>query len=386
MKKILLVDDDAVVRSLYQRKLEAGGLEVTLAEDGLQAMQLLDTFTPDLVLLDLMMPKFSGENVLRFIRSRPKLAKLPVVILTNAFMSEQARIVSVLGVRRAIIKAECTPEKMLEIARQILGLTPPAVPTPTADALPPAGGRSPAREQFLEDAGGQITDLRELCKELKSDPEAAVRAGQLGEIYRQTHHFTGAAGLAGCHHLALLGGALEALLIELVEKPQLVNSSTARTVVSTVEYLALLLEDARIGRRAETLTGDVLVVDDDPLANRIAAAALSRAKLNVRTTENPLTALELLTHTHFDLFLLDIEMPQMNGYELCRKIRCLPGYDQTPVIYITAHSDFEGRSRSILAGGKDLIAKPIFPIELAVKAVTHLIRGRLAASGPPVTS
>ena len=60
MKKILLVDDDAVVRLLYQRKLEQGGFEVALAEDGLQAIQLLGAHTPDLVLLDLMMPKLSA--------------------------------------------------------------------------------------------------------------------------------------------------------------------------------------------------------------------------------------------------------------------------------------------------------------------------------------
>lgn len=109
---------------------------------------------------------------------------------------------------------------------------------------------------------------------------------------------------------------------------------------------------------------------------------MSRAKLSVRTTENPLTALDLLAQSRFDLFLLDIEMPHLNGYELCRNIRCLPAYEKTPVIYITAHGDFESRAKSILAGGNDLIAKPIFPIELAVKAVTHLIRGRLAASVP----
>ncbi|MEI2726414.1 MAG: response regulator [Verrucomicrobiota bacterium] len=106
MKKILLVDDDAVVRLLYQRKLEQGGFEVALAEDGLQAIQLLGAHTPDLVLLDLMMPKLSGDNVLRFIRTHPKLAKLPVVVLTNAFMSDQARTVSALGVARAIVKAD----------------------------------------------------------------------------------------------------------------------------------------------------------------------------------------------------------------------------------------------------------------------------------------
>jgi len=381
MKKILLVDDDAMVRTLYRRKLEQNGFEVGLAEDGLQAIRMLGTFAPDLVLLDLMMPKLDGENVLRFVRSHPTLSRLPVVILTNAFMSDQARMVSDLGVTRTIIKTECTPEKMLEIAGQILGITPPAAiaSSPTA-APPPAAAPDPARERFLTTIGSQIGDLRDLGQEFKTDAESAARSGILAELYCQVHRLTGGAGLVGCHHLALMGGALEALLFELGERPQLVNSSTARTVATAVEYLGVLFDDARIVRRAETLTGEVLVVDDDPLANRIAQAALQRAKLNVHTAENSVIALSLLAQTRFDLFLLDIEMPQLNGYDLCRKIRCLPGYEKTPVIYISAHGDFESRVKSIVAGGNDLIAKPILPLELAVKAVTHLIRGRLAAT------
>jgi len=385
MKKILLVDDDVVVRTLYRRKLEQGGFEVGPAEDGLQAIQKLGTgaFLPDLVMLDLMMPKLSGESVLRFVRSHPQLAKLPVVILTNAFMSEQAQMVGDLGVTRAIIKTECTPDKMLEIAYQILGVTPPP-PASSPTATPPStGSLEPAGEQFLATTGSQINDLRDLGQEFKADPESATRSGILAELYSQIHHLTAAAGLAGCRHLALMAGALEALLFDLGERPQWINSSTARTVAAAVEFLIVLFEDARTVRRAETWTGEVLVVDDDPLANRIAQAALQRAKLNVRTAENPVLALGLLAQTHFDLFLLDIEMPQLNGYDLCRKIRCLPGYENTPVIYISAHSDFESRAKSIVAGGNDLIAKPILPIELAVKAVTHLIRGRLATPPPP---
>ncbi len=383
MKKIILVDDDALVRALYHRKLEQAGFEVFLVENGLQAIQLLDTFTPDLVLLDLMMPKLSGESVLRFIRSHPRLARLPVVILTNAYMSEQARVVSNLGVERAIIKAECTPEKMLKTVSQILGVTLPSAGSQTAGERPPsAEAPSAAQGHFLVHTESRIRELLELCREFQMGPESAVHSGNLTELYGQTHYLTAAAGLAGCYDLALMGGALEAMLFELVEKPQLINSSTARTVGSAVEYLARLFRDARTTRRPQSLTGAVLIVDDDPLANRNAQAALSRAKLRAITTENPLEALELVNQTRFELFLLDIEMPHLNGYELCRKIRCLPGYETTPVIYITAHSDFESRSKSILAGGNDLIAKPIFPIELAVKAVMHLIRGRTAAPEP----
>ncbi len=384
MKKIFLVDDDAVVRALYHRKLESGGFEVLLAEDGLQAIQLLGTFTPDLVLLDLMMPRLAGDSVLRFIRSHPKLAKLPVVILTNAFMSEQARLVSALGVARAIVKADCTPEKMLAIAREILGITPHAEaksPAPVAPLLPAAVDNQ-AREHFFKNAGSRISELRELRREFQSGPESAARSGNLGELYSQTHYLTAAAGFAGCHYLALLGGVLEALLFELVEKPQFVNSSIARTVVSALEYLALLMEDARTGRRTDSLTGEVLIVDDDPVANHIALAAVQRAHLTGRTTESPLAALDLLAQIRFDLFLLDIEMPQLNGYDLCRRIRCLPGYEHTPIIYATAHGDFESRAKSIVAGGNDLIPKPIFPMELTAKVVMQIIRARLAASGP----
>jgi CheY-like chemotaxis protein len=383
MKKIFLVDDDAVVRALYQRQLEQGGFEVCLAQDGLQAIQWLTTFTPDLVLLDLMMPRLAGESVLRFIRSHPQLAKLPVVVLTNAFMSDQARAVSDLGVEGAIVKADCTPAKMLELARQLLGVTPPLAAAPLhAEPGRPIEAHNTARTEFLTHAGIQIADLRELGQEFKSNPEAAARSGNLAELYGQTHLLAAAAGLADCRHLALLGGALEALLYELVEKPQFINGSTARTVVAAVECLARLRTDTQTVGRNEAFSGEVLIVDDDALANRVALAALNRAKLNARTVENSLLALDLLAQSHFDLFLLDIEMPQLNGYELCRQIRCLPGYEKTPVIYVTGHTDFESRAQSILAGGNDLIAKPIFAIELAVKAVMHLLGGRLAAVGP----
>jgi CheY-like chemotaxis protein len=56
----------------------------------------------------------------------------------------------------------------------------------------------------------------------------------------------------------------------------------------------------------------------------------------------------------------------------------LPGYQHTPVIYVTAHTDFESRAKSILSGGGDFISKPILAMELAVKALAHLLGKRLA--------
>ena len=87
-------------------------------------------------------------------------------------------------------------------------------------------------------------------------------------------------------------------------------------------------------------------------------------------------ALKWLKETRFDLVLLDIEMPGMDAFGLCRRLRLLPGYEKLPVIYLTSQSDFESRARSMLDGGTELIAKPVLPLELVVKAVALLLRGQ----------
>jgi CheY-like chemotaxis protein len=112
-------------------------------------------------------------------------------------------------------------------------------------------------------------------------------------------------------------------------------------------------------------------------------AALQRAEVQARSTQDPLVALQWLEKSQFDLILLDVEMPGLDGFEVCKRLRALPGYQRTPVIYVTSHGDFDHRARSVLSGGNDLISKPVFPIELAVKAVTHMLKSGLAETPPP---
>jgi DNA-binding response OmpR family regulator len=149
-----------------------------------------------------------------------------------------------------------------------------------------------------------------------------------------------------------------------------------RTIASTVDFLALLLDHASEADIEAPLSARALVVYDDPLNNRLVAAALQHAHLQPRTTRDPLTALKWLQETRFDLVLLDIKMPGMDGFELCRRLRLLPGYQKTPVICFASHSDIRGRARMVLDGGYELIAKPFLPLELAVKAVALLLRSQ----------
>ena len=67
-------------------------------------------------------------------------------------------------------------------------------------------------------------------------------------------------------------------------------------------------------------------------------------------------------------------MPGLDGISLCDQIRGLPQHQNTPVIFVTSQADFKTRARSMLSGGNDLIAKPIMPTELCVKALSHLVK------------
>jgi CheY-like chemotaxis protein len=392
MKKIFLVDDDPILLRVYKQKLASGGFDVHTAADGLEAVRTLSTGNPDLVILDLMMPKLSGVDVLKFIRSHPKIAKVPVIVMTNAFMSDQARTVNTLGVARAIVKGDCTPALMLEIICQILGVessppgdveSEPETPAIADEATVPEAALAMSPEDILESTRATLSALRAAHQEFFRDDTPAGRAHHLHQLYKQVHHLTSNAALAQCHQVSLLGGAFEAMTYELLDKPQFINPSTIRTIASAVDMLAVLMEDARQTQNPEPLTAQVLIVDDDPLALRIAQVAMGRAKLNSRSTERPLEALDMMSTAQYDLILLDVEMPQMTGFDLCRKLRGIPGYETIPVIYVTSHSHFESRAKSILAGGNDLIAKPVFPIELAVKSVLHILKHRRGTIGLP---
>jgi CheY-like chemotaxis protein len=409
MKRVLLVDDDALVLRMYRSGLCRLGFEVDTAGDVLQAIKCLREHKPDLVVLDLMMPKLTGVDFLRYLRDQTDLASVPVVVLSNAYMHELGARAAELGVQKALLKTACSPSVLAEIYANIVEggsrTEDPsrllAIPEPAAlPAAHPAvsaaatgaersqsastepesadtGFRARIRQEFLRNAPNTRLEIRKLHQDFGNAQNDAERRLRLGDLYRKIHFVTAAAGLAHCRLVALMASAFEALIFELMGKPAALTPSILRTLAATVDFLGTLLERAREAAPEAPLTGRVLVVDDDPLSNRLVAAALRNAQLEARTSERPLEALQWLQRGRYDLLLLDIEMPTMDGFELCRRVRALAGYEHTPLVYVTAHSDFEDRARSALTGGNDLIAKPVFPLELAVKAVTHLIRGRL---------
>jgi len=234
-----------------------------------------------------------------------------------------------------------------------------------------------ARSDFLANAPQTRIALGELLRSFLNAKAESERLMRLRDLYRKVHFITSMAALADCPPVGQMASAFEALLFELMARPSFISASPLATANSSVDFLGQLLESAPELTFSVRLKARVLVVDDDRLSSRLFVSSLQEAHMQARTTDNPEVALDWASKEDFQLFLLDIEMPGMNGFDLCKQLRAMPKYENTPVVYVTSHNDFQSRSEGMLSGGNDLIAKPVLPPELAVKAVMHLLKNQL---------
>ncbi|MBI5802520.1 MAG: response regulator [Verrucomicrobia bacterium] len=403
--KILIVEDDPIIADLYQRKFAAEHFTVELAGDGITAMEALRSHQPDVVLLDLQLPQVNGIEVLKFIRATPELRALPVIVFTNAYLGNMVQSAWKAGANRCLTKAICTPRQVVDVVRLTLmeaqakaeagaaeAAVPPS-PDPVMDSAPPltpdeserdAAFQGEVRRQFMQASPQMLVDVRQrLQAVVKSEADVAYlrwleeRAQLLREMYRTLHSLTGKAGLAGFKQVAQLSSALEAFLRELHEAPQNANSSSLRTFAHAMDFLSRLLEIEGQGEHDTSTTPLALIVDDEVFSRRSIISGLEKAGIAYVSLDNPLEGLEMLQRQRFDLVFLDIDMPEMDGFTLCQRLRQIPGYARTPVVFVTGLNDFQMRARSSLAGGSDIIAKPFLPIELAVKSLTHMYKARL---------
>ena len=118
MKTILHIEDNPVEALAYRSPLTRAGYQVLSVEDGVAACKILHQGGPDLVLLDLLMPRFGGADVLKFIRDTPALKGLPVIVLSGVTFSDHGEKARELGVDRIFYKAECTPSLLIQAIQE----------------------------------------------------------------------------------------------------------------------------------------------------------------------------------------------------------------------------------------------------------------------------
>lgn len=143
MIKLLIIEDDPLMSRMYQKIFSFEGYAVELAGDGEEGLAKVRTVNPTLILLDIMMPKLNGLEVLDRLKADPELKAIPVVILTNLAGQQDAETALAKGAVKYIIKSEYDPKQVADLVKEILaGYTRNEVPGSTnaapAQTLPQA--------------------------------------------------------------------------------------------------------------------------------------------------------------------------------------------------------------------------------------------------------
>ncbi|MCS7048198.1 MAG: response regulator [Verrucomicrobiae bacterium] len=370
-KRILVVEDDQVLARIYWKNLIAAGYVVELATDGLQAVHLAQTKAPDLVVLDLMLPGLNGAEVLAQIRQNPGTAHLPVLLFTNQFIGPVLTRARQFAPTKTLSKTDCPPARLAAEIESLIGPSiRPSELVPPAPEAPP----EPPAQRFHREAPALRRELiRWLEAFLVRGNGDLSRLTTLAQHVTNTHRLAQAAGFALTAHFAK---ALEQFLADLLNDPHAITPAARHTADRAVRCLDGLLALPEQPTVCQFSALTVLVVDDDAIAARLNANALSRVALRSECLTNPLVARQRLQTQTYPLIILDIEMPDLTGPQLCRELRAMPQHAHTPVLFVTAVDEFDRREQALQQGADDLLAKPFLATELAVKALTLILTAR----------
>jgi CheY-like chemotaxis protein len=248
----------------------------------------------------------------------------------------------------------------------------PAAPPPTN----PLEKKEPIKE-FYARAAKRLVAQRKLLQDIGRESSDAARQKMLTNLYFEVGALKGEADFPATLPVWQVASALDGLLEQLTRKMRDVTTSTLRTVGGGLDLLADLCVP---GLQPESLVDrplKFLVVDDDMISREALSRSLKKAFSQPDLAVDGETALAQAARQAYDVIFLDVQMPGMDGFELCTKIRGTGPNRTTPVVFVTGQSDFDARAMSTLSGGNDLMGKPFLMFEVTVKALTLALHGRL---------
>jgi two-component system cell cycle response regulator len=329
---VLVVNDQESQRHLLRINLEMQGYQVGVAEDGLVALECLRARRYDLILLDLRMPRMDGFEVLEALQADENLRNLPVIVVSAS--DDRAHII-----------------RCIEMGATDY-LTQPVDPL----LLKARVGASLAWQQLRQTELDYLRCLHELTRCVSSLKSREFDPRRLDEMARRTDPI----------------GDLARLFQELGQEVFQRGQSREQEMSSLREELDRLQSDGGAG-----LSGRILVVDDEATSRKMLSLYLAQHGYEVETTESGEQALELLAVRPYDILLLDLMMPGMDGYQVLEKLKEDIHLRDIPVIVVSAVEDAQGVARLIEMGAHDHLTKP-FNAQLLIARVRACLVGKRA--------
>ncbi len=368
--RILLIAHDPLLATCYGEALAGAGFHVQALMEGRSALGSVGGFQPDAVLVDLLLPDVRGDEVIAQLRANPATRFLPILALPTA-LEPIARAAVASGVSQLLERSIHSIASVVRTMEQCLYPNKPAV-TP-ADLEASDGVRERCHAEMPE----KISALR---KSLQKTHQPSGFGPVLPELVQDLHELCERANILGRQSLFHMAGALESLSFDLQRMPGQATPSTLRTLTQGIDFLAHLVESDHWNKAVAPGKSRVLIVEDDNNARQIITAAMGLVGLPAESTVTPSETLALAGASAFDLVFLDVGLPEMSGIELCARIRQIPAYRTTPIVFLTGMDTFQNRVQSTLNGGNDFITKPFHLAELGVKALLWVFKGQIEHS------
>lgn len=118
--KILIIEDDRLLNKVMELQLNVAGFEVRSAHSGEQALELIAQSLPDLVLLDVSLPELDGFGIIEILRKSPRTAKIPVIVHTSLLLSEEEKLLLILGPTKFISKSTAYSKKITDVLSELI--------------------------------------------------------------------------------------------------------------------------------------------------------------------------------------------------------------------------------------------------------------------------
>jgi DNA-binding response OmpR family regulator len=409
--KVFLVEDDKDISAIYKESLEMQGFSVDYAEDGLRAIKMVKELHPDVIVLDLLMPKLNGVDVVKFVRSHAETATIPIIILSNAFMSDLVQRAADAGANMGLLKSSCTPAKLIAVINNVLAgdqsdtkhmllaaplrdkrdgfisaapEMPKSAPSSLLDQTQERkrSASTEMRHAFTVTEARSITEMRALWQNVLMHEAAAAQKIGLTEIWTKVRAVSASATAAGCVYIARFTNALEALLRDLISDQENINYSRMLAVAEGIDFLQFLFNATGGVNFGSPNPNSLLLVDPDIELAFSLERTVANFNLRLIHATDSATATMWLDRETYDLIVVEADLPDLSGYTFAMRTRALPAHAKTPVYFLTSTLNGDSRPRVLLAGGKEIFGKPILSSEIIVKALMQIMRDEIDAAKP----
>jgi CheY-like chemotaxis protein len=230
---------------------------------------------------------------------------------------------------------------------------------------------------FFTQAPEKLLAMRNLLQGVRRECEESAQQRRIGELRGRFITLKDSASRPELLPIWQVASVVAGLVGQLVGRTSAVTPNTLRTIANGLDLLIDLCQEGLDPNLSSDPPIRLLAVDDDLLTRHAVAFSLKKAYNQPDVAANGEAALAQASMIAYDVIFLDIQMPNMDGFELCSKIRETSLNRHTPIVFVTCHSDLDARARSNLCGGTDLIGKPFLTFEITVKALTLALRARL---------